>query len=136
MNIVRKIKLRKLKFYTCNKKESKLLDFIENYFLNLKIIKLKRFSNHIFWFKNNKCIFEYNLKYNIFTVKYTKFWEIFNIHFNYNDDQTNKLIKDVIEDVYKLSIIQNSISIIPSSLIEHEYKLNNYSVILLKDIVK
>src|SRR6478735_5900310 len=61
MNIVRKFKLNKLGYYQSTLEEIKLFEYIENNLTNLTEVKLQEYPDSIFYFKNNKCIFEYEL---------------------------------------------------------------------------
>ena len=61
MNIIRKIKLNQLGYYQFTDDEKKLITFLNENFLNLKKIQFPYYYASIFYFKEDKCIFQYNL---------------------------------------------------------------------------
>src|SRR6478735_7507438 len=104
-NIFRKIKLNDLGFYECNDIEKELLNFIKDNFLNLKQVILRDYPNYIFYFKDDKCIFQHTFKSNNFYVRYSFIWKVFEIKFNYNYHEISNLIKDIMKYAYKLNTI-------------------------------
>src|SRR6478735_774069 len=83
--------------------DPELISFINNNFLNLKEEKDDKYPDDIFYYNDKKLhILAYNIKTNRLQV-YSETMEELN-HFNYNNVQKHFLIKDIIEEVYKLKI--------------------------------
>jgi len=130
MNILRKIKINSLGMYEFTKSEKKLLNFIKDNMLNLKQVTLKDHPNYIFYFNDKKeLIFELHLINNWFSVNHKLIWKVFRDKLNYNHQETNILIKDIVEQVYKLNITSRIQIFQNDVLIEQAYKqqLNEYS---------
>ena len=130
MNILRKIKINSLGMYEFTKSEKKLLNFIKDNMLNLKQVTLKDHPNYIFYFNDKKeLIFELHLINNWFSVNHKIIWKVFRDKLNYNHQETNILIKDIVEQVYKLNITSRIQIFQNDVLIEQAYKqqLNEYS---------
>jgi len=107
MNILRKIKINSLGYYKYNNSEKKLLYFIKENMLNLKIVELKNYPDYIMYFNDKgENIFQQDLKTPWFGVNYDLIWGIIEKKFNYNYYQTRDLIKDVIEQAYKLNEVR------------------------------
>src|SRR6478735_812592 len=104
MNIVRRYKLSLLKYDTLTEKELtdlniifkevkyskenyKLINFIYNNMLNLKQVKLKEYPDYIFYFKDDKCIFEHDLNSYWISFNDDLIWYIFEIKFNLNYEE-------------------------------------------------
>src|SRR6478735_3798025 len=65
MNIIRNIKLESLGYYICkDNNEKEIFEFIQNYFLNVKPITVEIYGNYIFYFKEEKCIYELDINNN------------------------------------------------------------------------
>jgi len=93
--------------------------------LNLKIVKFKESPNHLFYFKDDKCIFKQYLKSDWFGVNYNLIWSVFEPKFNYNYQEISDLIKRIVEQVYKLSEVTPSILIKREThVLEQDYKLS------------
>src|SRR6478735_4947050 len=122
MNIVRRYKLSLLKYDSLTKKELtdlniifksvnyckenyELINFIYNNFFNLKQVKLEKYPDDIFYFKDDKYIFDQDLKDPWFGVNHKLIWDVFYNKFNYNYEETRDLIKDIVKQVYKLHIV-------------------------------
>ena len=83
--------------------DPELISFINNNFLNLKEEKDDKYPDDIFYYNDKKLhILAYNIKTNRLQV-YSETMKELN-HFNYNNVQKHFLIKDIIEEVYKLKI--------------------------------
>jgi len=83
--------------------DPELISFINNNFLNLKEEKDDKYPDDIFYYNDKKFhILAYNIKTNRLQV-YSETMKELN-HFNYNNVQKHFLIKDIIEEVYKLKI--------------------------------
>src|SRR6478735_9095414 len=123
MNIIRKYKIHLLniedltekkltdlniifKSVNYTKENFEVINFIYNNMFNLKQVKLKEYSNDIFYFKDDKIIFIYHLKDNFFSFNYYLIWRVFQDKFKYSRDKTSGLIKCIIEDAYNLSSIR------------------------------
>jgi len=125
MNIIRKIKINSLGMYEFNDSEKELFYFIKENMLNLKQVKLEKYPNYIFYFKDDKCILEQDLNCDWFGVRYLDIWEIFQYKFNYNYKETKQLIKSIIEQAYKLNgVILLAGSFTPILEVELAYKLS------------
>ena len=118
MNIIRKYKLSLLDIETLTEKElldlnlifsyikyskenEEVINFVYSNLFNLKIVKLENFPDFLYFFKEDQCIFSYNLIDNFFGIK-NDFHEKFFTQFNYTDLQIQELIKSIIEQKYKL----------------------------------
>jgi|SRR6478735_11775260 len=118
MNIVRRYKLSLLKYNSLTEKELEDLniifryinyskenyehiDFIYNNLFNLKEVYYKN-SNYISWFKNDKKMFEYDLKYGM--REYNKNIILYTLvrKYGYSYDIVRNLILDIIKDSYKI----------------------------------
>jgi len=140
MNIIRKYKLSLLKYDFLTKKELEdlniifkevkyckenfeLIEFIYNNLLNLKQVKLKDYPNDIFYFKDDKVIFEqYLLNTTLFFVNYYLIWGVFETKFNYNYQEIRNLIKRIVEQSYKMTEITPR-GYILKDLLQQAYKL-------------
>jgi|SRR6478735_598061 len=112
MSIVRKIKLEQLGYYTCkDNTEKELFKFIKENLLNLTEIKLEEYPDSILYFKNDKCVFEYDSNMKIVFI---------NLQLNYI-----KEIENVIKYYYKLLFNHISCGRMPLNYwntIENNYK--------------
>jgi len=145
MNIIRKYKIHLLNKETLIKKEvddlnnifeivkySKenydLIDFIYNNFFNLKELKLKEYSNIIFYLnKDDKFVFENDLNVEWFFVRDNLIWSILENKFNYKKYEIIDLIKDIFEDIYKIDKIKPIKLTITSPNIIEELYINEYN---------
>jgi len=129
MNIIRKIKLNSLGMYEFNDSEKELYEFIKDNFLNLKQVILRDYPNYIFYFKDDKCIFQHTFKSNNFYVRYSFIWKVFEIKFNYNYHEISNLIKDIMKYAYKLNEIKPKIiGYVNWDKVEQFYKLNTINI--------
>lgn len=89
-------------------------------YLTIKEDKIK-YPDYIFYFKDDRCYFEYNTKNNYFYVNYDKVWKVFETkyHMNYNDTQS--FIKKLVEDHFKLRgiILGSNYTLSAASVEEH-----------------
>src|SRR6478735_7193796 len=132
MNIVRKIKLESLGYYICkNNTEKELFKFIKKNMLNLKQVSLKNYTYFIFYFNNkDQNIFQHDFKYNDFYVNNELIWQNFAKKFNFDYEEIQQSIKDIVEQAYKLQeITQIARGYETDAIIEQAYKLeyNEYS---------
>src|SRR6478735_403583 len=88
-----------------SKENYELIEFIYNNILNLKQVKIVKYSGYLFYFKDNKCIFQQDLNYNDFYVNDELIWTVFDNEFNYKHSEIKTLIKGIVEQAYKLSEI-------------------------------
>src|SRR6478735_8242485 len=119
MNIIRKYKLHILKYDSLTKKEVDdlniifkfvkyckenfdLINFIYNNILNLKQVSLKYYSISNFYFKDDKYIFQHDLKSDYLYINNDLIWVVFKNKFNYNYQEICDLIKRIVEEAYKL----------------------------------
>jgi len=112
MNIIRKIKLNQLGYYEFKDSEKELSEFIKENLLDLKEIKLEHKLNSVIMYFNNKDenIFQYHLNSNNFYFRLDYIGEVFEKKFNYNFQQTTTLIKNIMEQTYKLKGFQIKMS--------------------------
>jgi len=125
MNIIRKYKLSLLKYDSLTKKEVEdlniifkevkyskenfeLINFIYNNLLNLKQVKLVKYPEYLFYFKDDNCIFKKDLYSSWLGVNSDLIWKVFETKFGYNYQEIQKLIKGIVEPVYKLNKITPS----------------------------
>src|SRR6478735_12608352 len=120
MNIIRKYKLSLLKYDILTEKElsdlniifkevkyskenEEGINFIYNNLFNLKQVKLSKYS--IFYFKDDKFIFEHSVNSHWICFNYELIWLVFEDKFNYNYQEIIQLIKGIMKQVYKLEKI-------------------------------
>lgn len=114
-NIVRKIRLSKLGCYNFKSiKEKELFEFVDKNLLGLKIVKLKGYTYHNFiMYFNNKDIhiLQHNLENNYLYVSDELIWSVFKKEFGCNDDEIKHIIKNVMEQMYKIKNILPKIGV-------------------------
>jgi len=91
-------------FEQLNLTDDKIITFISDNFFDLETKKSDKYLNHIFYFKDNKCIFCYDLNNKYCYVNYQRIWEFFEKEFNYRYYDTSKLIELIIKEIYQLEI--------------------------------
>lgn len=104
MNITRKMKLNSLGYYNFTESEQELIDFIKDNLLNLTEVKLQKYPNFIFWFKDNKLIFlEYSFEENILISINTNFYYFFVLYlYKYRINiETYTYIRNVLCNIFK-----------------------------------
>lgn len=112
MNIIRKIKLESLGYYTCkDDAEKDLFQFIHDNLLNLKEVELKEYSNYKFWFKDDKCIYDLDIDNNEYHFS-TYIVNLFKYKFNIDiRNILNKSIGKVfLEGSYNYMIIEEIVN--------------------------
>lgn len=103
INIVRKILLNRLGTYVVKTKERKLFEFVENNLMGLKAVELIKYPKFVMYFnRDGKNIFQYNLEDNDLYVNNTLIWSKFQPYFGYDYNETSEIINNVIEKVYKI----------------------------------
>jgi len=102
MNILRKIKINSLGMYEFSESEKELFEFIKENILNLKQVQLEKYPDYLFYFKDDKCIFQQDLKFYWFGVSYKLLWSVFENKFGYKYNETRDLIKDIVKEAYKI----------------------------------
>ena len=65
-------------------------------------VDFKNYPNSMFWFKGNKCIFQYNFKNNDFWIDYSNFWIKFKPYFNGNYNDIQDFMKLQVEQHFNL----------------------------------
>jgi len=126
MNILRKIKLNTLGYYEIIDDEKELITFIKDNLLDLKEIKLNKYQNVRFWFKNDRCIFEYSLYKNKLSINNIDIRFYLLYLFGYDDQGIENLSKCLMKNYILDEIILDVISGFDIALIEQEYK-NEYN---------
>src|SRR6478735_7945980 len=133
MNIIRKYKIHLLKYDSLTEKEVEdlniifnhikyckenyeIIEFIYNNLLNLKLVRLKNYPNYNYWVKDDKIIFEHNLKDPWFGVRQDLIWSVFETKFGYNYHETSDLIKDIVKEAYKFNDVIPSRTLVPHLL--------------------
>lgn len=97
----------------------KLIEFCINNIINLSEEVFKdEYTDYIFFFNKEKCIFEYNIKTKYFYINKELIWDILEKEFNYNSDEIKSLIKDLVESYYK-----SCKEIIPTNVTDLNYDL-------------
>ena len=122
MNIIRKYKLNKLKYYDLNeeesyrlniilkninynKKDEELIEFIYNNFFDLKEIKLNNFQpndNCKLYFKGSKFILHYIINNELLWIN-EAFFNFIN-KFKKDNIKTSLVITKLISEIYKINI--------------------------------
>src|SRR6478735_11814526 len=122
MNIIRKYKLNKLKYYDLNeeesyrlniilkninynKKDEELIEFIYNNFFDLKEIKLNNFQpndNCKLYFKGSKFILHYIINNELLLIN-EAFFNFIN-KFKKDNIKTSLVITKLISEIYKINI--------------------------------
>jgi|SRR6478735_2154660 len=124
-NLIRKIKLESLGYYEFNDYEKSLAKFIKNNLLNLKEVKLLGFIDNIYYFKDDKVIFEFNLEYNCLSLKYD-LWMVLDKRHNLYKYEIETILRNIFKKYYKISNIKDMDYGIPRlHIIEKAYK-NEY----------
>lgn len=106
-NILRKIRLNKLECYQTKDNEKVLFDFIEDNILNLLKRKLDEYPYAEFYFNLNKCIFLHN-KYSKTVYISVNIWNEFQIKYNFDSDEIESMIKNIINNHYKINNVKIS----------------------------
>jgi hypothetical protein len=66
-------------------------------FQGLKEYKDERYPNSIFYHKNDVVYFEFDVEKHILYCSYTLVWNVFSEQSKYNYNETQRIIKDVVE---------------------------------------
>src|SRR6478735_255589 len=127
MNIIRKIKLESLGYYKFIDIEKELVCFINDNFLNLTKVTFLEYTDYIFYFKENKLIFEYDLDENWIQLN-ESIWSVFITKFDYKYEEIRDLIKDIVKYYYNLYVKQvYNLSNLKIELIEYlQNNLNKF----------
>jgi len=127
MNIIRKIKLESLGYYKFIDIEKELVCFINDNFLNLVKVTFLEYTDYIFYFKENKLIFEYDLDENWIQLN-ESIWSVFITKFDYKYEEIRDLIKDIVKYYYNLYVKQvYNLSNLKIELIEYlQNNLNKF----------
>lgn len=134
-NIVRKIKLSKFGSYLIKDNEKELFDFIEHNLMGLKSVELKRYPDYIMFFNNeNENVFQYNILLNTLYVNTDLIWKILYRKFQYNADEIDLLISNIVKQAYKLNDVVFTIVMrdVPFQ-VKQAYKFNKRKYINFKD---
>lgn len=106
LNIVRKIRLSKLDCYQIKDDESELFEWIEQNIMGLKNVVLKEYPDYVMFLnKEGRNIFKYDFKNNDFSVRHDLIWSVLKNRFKYDSDQIGILIKNIVQQLYKLNDI-------------------------------
>ena len=101
---------------------------------NNLIIKIDEdnYPNIIFWFRNDKPIFDYDKKGGYFFCNYCLVWSVFESEFGLNYNQISKLIKGRVEEHFKLKNVTPFF--IESTLfvqVEEHFKLKDVTPVII-----
>ena len=81
---------------------SRTFETPEEFFLymidGIKIKEQTEYPDSVFWEKNGEILFEKKLKNKILYVKYYTIWSVFEKFFNFNYDETQRFIKEQVEE--------------------------------------
>ena len=103
MNIIRKYKLYRLGIPIDNDC-LKIIKFIESNVLNLTEFKDPVYPDFVFYMKGDINMLQYNIKYKEVHVRYEGLCSVFSKQFNLEDTEIQQIIKDIVEEHYKLKV--------------------------------
>jgi hypothetical protein len=89
---------------TENKIEKFTINWLNDNFRDLNIIKSERYPDYIFFIKDNKVIFDYNKIYKIVHLNYNEIWFMLEKFFNLDYDQVRDIPRKWLEEYYNLDI--------------------------------
>src|ERR1700722_4051175 len=69
-------------------------------------IKNRKYSNKFFFLKDNRCLFEYNIKKHILICNYYDFWRIIRTDFSVDYKILFTIVKDVVGKMFNIRISQ------------------------------
>jgi hypothetical protein len=101
-----------------------IIEFIQSWFSDLRIVNLEDYKYSILLFKDNKFFLCYHKHENYLMIRFDEFWEVLNSKYFFEDSDIKKLLKVLIIDFLKIQIdnIKDSIVIYTSPLlIEDDY---------------
>lgn len=99
-------------FNKLNITEPKLIKFIEDSFFDLKKVKLEKYPDSVFYFKDDKCHFEYDIKTNSVWINCILIWEVLKVKFYFDYHQIKDLTKSIIGSLYYFRDITTIISFV------------------------
>ena len=94
-----------------NTPEKLFKELIEGVDINKPVIDFEKYPNSIFWFKGDKCLFEYNFKSSYFLINYDEIWKKFYPFFNDNDNVIKSFIIEQVEEHFKLKGIMSDFTV-------------------------
>ena len=100
MNIIRKYKLYQLGIIVDNDCLN-IIKFIEDNVLNLTEFNDPDF---VFYMKGDINMFQYDIKNQYLHVRHEGLWSIFHNQFNLESSEIEQIMKDIVEDHYKLKV--------------------------------
>jgi len=85
------------------KKSQSAKSFFLNYIQGLEVkIDKKRYIDTVFYFKNGRCLFEYDEKYGDLYCRYHGFWSVFVKEYHMDHQQINAFINNGVEEHFKI----------------------------------
>ena len=103
MNIIRKYKLHRLGIIVDNDCLN-IIKFIEDNVLNLIQFNYPDYPEYIFYMKDDKNYLQYNIRNQELYVRYKWIWDVFYKQFKLGDTEIQQIMKDIVEDHYKLKV--------------------------------
>lgn len=93
------VEVKKTKTIT---KEQRFAELISGIDINRPVIDFEKYPDSIFWFKNEDCLFKYDLKSGYFWCKYSTVWSVFEQEFSMSYNDIQSFIKIQVEEYFKL----------------------------------
>ena len=85
-----------------------------------------RFPNKIFWFREDRRIFDYDKETGYFWVNNSLVWSVFESEFGLNYDQIKDLIKGRVEEHFKLKdVTPLKVGMLKMKMVEEHFKLKD-----------
>ena len=104
-SIIREIKLSKLLNEPLSGDALIINDFFNDLLDGIKMVSLDKYPNSIFFTKSDSVYYmRYNGKTNKLHCSYIKIWEFFKSNMIHDNDIISYLVKEIIEDRFKLDI--------------------------------
>ena len=100
------------------------LNWLNKNYGDLELFETKKYSDHIFYIKNGKCILQHNKENGYVFVSYDEIWSFFESYFGMNFQQIQDLTKQWVEEQYKLGVTTTHWKILKrAEWVEEQYKL-------------
>lgn len=84
-------------------KEERFKELIEGIDINRPVVDFEKYPTSLFWFKGDKCYFEYDWKTQVFKVNWSLIWSIFEKEYGMKYIDIQAFIKVIVEEHFKLN---------------------------------
>jgi len=110
-------------------KEDRFLELIDD--IEIKVDK-EKYLGSVFFFKDEKCFFEHNSKYDYLWCDYNNIWSVFEREYGLSHTEIQSFIKYMLEKHFKMKVSTlPSTSLMQRELVEKHFKRHNISSVFL-----